>query len=49
VRATPSWKQSVERFGWTEVAKPGPEFDSFLKSEEQRVKQLVAELGLAAS
>jgi putative tricarboxylic transport membrane protein len=49
VRATPSWKESVERFGWTEVAKPGSEFDSFLQSEEQRVKQLVAELGLAAS
>jgi len=49
VRATPSWKESVERFGWTEVAKPGTEFDSFLKSEEERVKQLVADLGLAAS
>jgi putative tricarboxylic transport membrane protein len=49
VRATPSWKESVERFGWTEVAKPGSEFDAFLKSEEQRVKQLVADLGLAAS
>jgi putative tricarboxylic transport membrane protein len=49
VRATPSWKESLERFGWTEAAKPGAEFDSFLKSEEQRVKQLVADLGLAAS
>jgi putative tricarboxylic transport membrane protein len=49
VRATPSWKESVERFGWTEVAKSGGELDSFLDSEEQRVKQLVAELGLAAS
>ena len=49
VRATPSWKESVERFGWTEVAKPGTEFDSFLKSEEQRVEQLVTDLGLAAS
>ena len=49
VRATPSWKESVERFGWTEVAKPGTEFDSFLESEEQRVKQLVSDLGLAPS
>ena len=31
VRATPSWKESVDRFGWTEVAKPGTEFDSFLE------------------
>ena len=49
VRATPSWKESVERFGWTEVAKSGTDFDSFLESEEQRVQQLVADLGLAAS
>jgi putative tricarboxylic transport membrane protein len=49
VRATPSWKESVERFGWTEVARSGAEFDSFLESEEQRVQQLVADLGLAAS
>jgi putative tricarboxylic transport membrane protein len=49
VRATPAWKDAVERFGWTEVAKSGAEFDTFLASEQQRVKQLVAELGLAAS
>ena len=49
VRATPSWKESVERFGWTEVAKPGTEFDSFLESEVLRVKQLVSDLGLAPS
>ena len=49
VRATPAWKENVERFGWTEVAKSGAEFGSFLESEEQRVKQLVAELGLTAS
>jgi putative tricarboxylic transport membrane protein len=49
VRATPGWQANVERFGWTEVAKSGAEFDSFLESEEQRVEQLVAELGLASS
>jgi putative tricarboxylic transport membrane protein len=49
VRATPTWKQAVERLGWTEVARSGSEFDSFLQSEEQRVQQLVADLGLAAS
>jgi putative tricarboxylic transport membrane protein len=49
LRATPQWKRAVERLGWTEVAKSGTEFDSFLQSEEQRVKQLVAELGLTAS
>jgi putative tricarboxylic transport membrane protein len=48
VRATPGWKENVKRFGWTEVAKSGAEFDSFLQSEEQRVKQLVADLGLTA-
>jgi putative tricarboxylic transport membrane protein len=49
VRATPEWKENVERFGWTEVAKSGAAFDAFLRSEEQRVKQLVADLGLAAT
>jgi putative tricarboxylic transport membrane protein len=49
VRATPAWKENVERFGWTEVAKSGAEFDAFLDSEKQRVTQLVADLGLAAS
>jgi putative tricarboxylic transport membrane protein len=49
VRATPAWKENVERFGWTEVAKSGSDFDSFLQSEQERVKQLVSDLGLAAS
>jgi putative tricarboxylic transport membrane protein len=48
VRATPAWQENVERFGWTEVAKSGAEFDAFLQTEEQRVKQLVADLGLTA-
>lgn len=47
VRDTPAWKANVKRFGWTEVARSGPEFDAFLESEQQRVKQLVADLGLA--
>jgi putative tricarboxylic transport membrane protein len=49
VRATPAWKSNVARFGWTEVARSGAEFDAFLQSEEQRVQQLVADLGLAAT
>ena len=49
VRATPAWKENVKRFGWSELAKSGPEFDSFLKSEQQRVQQLVADLGLGSS
>jgi putative tricarboxylic transport membrane protein len=49
VRATPAWKENVERFGWTEVATSGTDFDSFLQSEQERVEQLVSDLGLAAS
>ena len=30
MRATPQWKANLERFGWTELVKPGAEFDSFL-------------------
>jgi putative tricarboxylic transport membrane protein len=49
VRATPTWKESVQRLGWTEVAKSGANFDSFLESEGQRVQQLITDLGLGAS
>jgi putative tricarboxylic transport membrane protein len=48
VLATPQWKANLERFGWTEMVKPGSEFQTFLADEQTRVKQLVGDLGLAA-
>jgi putative tricarboxylic transport membrane protein len=47
LRATPAWKANLERFGWAELAKSGDEFSSFLRSEQQRVEQIVSELKLA--
>jgi putative tricarboxylic transport membrane protein len=49
VRATPAWKANLERFGWASMDKSGSEFDSFLKSEQQRVQELVAELNLTGT
>jgi len=48
VRATPQWKASLERFGWSGLEKSGGEFDRFLESERRRVQQLVSELKLAS-
>jgi putative tricarboxylic transport membrane protein len=48
LRATPQWKASLERFGWSELAKSGADFDRFLEDEKQRVRQLVSELKLAS-
>ena len=32
LRATPQWKANLKRFGWTELAKSGADFDPFLES-----------------
>jgi putative tricarboxylic transport membrane protein len=47
LRATPAWQANLKRFGWSELDKSGAEFGTFLKSEQQRVQQLVTELKLA--
>jgi len=41
-----AWAKNVERFGWTPFVKTGAELDSFIASEQRRVKQVVADLGL---
>jgi putative tricarboxylic transport membrane protein len=48
LRATPAWQASLKRFGWTGLDKSGDEFATFLKSEQQRVQQLVTDLELAS-
>jgi putative tricarboxylic transport membrane protein len=47
VRATPSWKENEERYGWARFTPSGPAFTKYVASEERRVKALVADLGLA--
>lgn len=45
---SPQWQQALKRFAWSDAFSAGPEFESFLRSEETRVKQVVTELGLNA-
>ena len=47
VRASSAWQQNLDRFDWTDMKKSGPEFQTFLDSEKQRVQQLVSDLGIA--
>jgi putative tricarboxylic transport membrane protein len=47
LRATPAWQANLERFGWAPLTRSGEAFRAFLKSEQQRVQQLAAELDLA--
>jgi putative tricarboxylic transport membrane protein len=48
LQASPAWQASLERFGWKPLAKSGDEFSAFLKSEQQRVRELAAELDLSS-
>jgi putative tricarboxylic transport membrane protein len=41
------WKTALEENGWIDAYLSGEEFTAFLKSENDRVKQVLAELGLA--
>jgi putative tricarboxylic transport membrane protein len=47
LQQTPEWKANLERFGWTPLPESGDDFAAFLKSEQQRVKQLASELDLS--
>lgn len=46
LHATPEWKKALERNGWTDFFKPGDAFLRFLESEDRRVDQVIADLGL---
>ena len=41
------WKDAVAQNGWTDAYLSGDAFAAFLKSEDQRVRQVLGELGLA--
>jgi putative tricarboxylic transport membrane protein len=47
LQRSPEWQASLERFGWTPLAKSGDDFSAFLKAEQQRVQQLASELDLS--
>jgi len=43
---TPAWQEALDRNGWTDFFKPGDEFTEFLRSEDERVDTIIADLGL---
>ena len=44
---TPSWKQTLEKFGWTPWFLGGEEYKNFLDEDIQRVGTILASLGLS--
>src|SRR5215207_11133827 len=44
---TQEWKDALTTNGWTDAFMVGDEYDAFLKSENQRVGDVLGELGLA--
>jgi putative tricarboxylic transport membrane protein len=48
VLKTPQWRKNVERYDWTPFVKTGAALDAFLASEQKRVREVVAELGIGA-
>ena len=44
---SPAWKEALTTNGWTDAYQAGAEFETFLKSENDRVAQVLRELGLA--
>ena len=43
---SPEWKQMLEKNEWTDFFKTGDDFDSFLKTENTRVKGVLQDIGL---
>jgi putative tricarboxylic transport membrane protein len=43
---TDSWKETLDREGWTSVVKVGDAFDEFLTNEVKRVDAVVEDLGI---
>jgi len=43
---SPQWQEQVERYDWQPFVKTGRELDDFLASEQRRVKDVVAGLGI---
>ena len=41
------WQAALEENGWTDAFMTGDEFGSFMESENQRVGDVLKELGLA--
>jgi putative tricarboxylic transport membrane protein len=44
---TQQWKDVLAKNGWTDAYMPADEFASFIKAEDQRIRDVLAKLGLA--
>ncbi|GAA3670823.1 tripartite tricarboxylate transporter substrate-binding protein [Arthrobacter ginkgonis] len=44
--ATEAWKAELKKNGWTDAFATGEEFETFLKDQDQRVADVLSELGL---
>jgi putative tricarboxylic transport membrane protein len=47
MHGTPQWQEALKTNGWTDAFATGEEFASFLKEQDQRVADVLTELGLA--
>ncbi len=47
VHASEEWKQTLATQGWTDAYASGDEFATFLKDEDERVRGVLSQLGLA--
>jgi putative tricarboxylic transport membrane protein len=43
---TPQWQDALARRGWGDALLTGPEFEDFVRAEQERVTQVLAEIGL---
>ena len=43
---SPAWKKALETNGWTDTFQTGPEFESFIRDEEQTTTTVLKDLGL---
>ncbi|MFD2398251.1 hypothetical protein ACFSVJ_17830 [Prauserella oleivorans] len=43
---TQAWRDALARRGWGDATLAGPEFERFVRSEQQRVSQVLDEIGL---
>ena len=47
MHATPGWKEALEQNGWTDAFITGDEYEKFMVEQDQRVADVLTELGLA--
>ena len=43
---SPAWADTLKRRGWVDATLAGPEFDAFLATEQRRIAQVIAEMGI---